>query len=457
MKKKLDKEKLFMTVLIFALCAIFVVLFAYGLSSVLAMEGSYPPNVLTDGLTPPPEDEAAAIDFLNKSVKTAVESKPKLDSADNFDVNTETFEISGSAELKTAMLYAVDAFDEQLDSNFESVSTSFGEEIADKVNIPKISVEDVVDFDCEYEYYSCPSCGENSDVKYENCEKCGGVNEYVLKYHDEYTVTIIVAANENTLGGNFRQRTNEEALALCGDELDSVVNVNNLNINYKELKVVFKVQRLSNKLTYLSYQKNMAVDAAVEFTGKYASVGEVSTTFEIVENKNYSFTWPGIELSSSEMTVEPGGTNNLLATLTCTEPKACVVKWESSDESIVTVDEEGYFDAGKNAGKAKIIASFEFNGETYTDECVITVQYSVESSKINKKNLSLNVGETGQLVTTVSPSKATVQTVKWYSENENIATVDENGVVTAKQAGTVVVYSLTDDGYFKSSCEVTVK
>ncbi len=157
------------------------------------------------------------------------------------------------------------------------------------------------------------------------------------------------------------------------------------------------------------------------------------------------------------MTVEPKDTNNLLATLTCTDPKIPTVTWTSSDESILTVDEEGYFKAGKEAGEATITATFEFNGQTYTDECLVLVRYSVESSKISDNKITLSVGKTETLEIKISPDNATIKTNTWYTEDEAIATVDANGVVTAVSPGVVTVYSLTDDGYYKSSCEVTVK
>ncbi len=457
MKKKIDKEKLFMTVLIVALVGIFVGLFSYGLNSVLAMEGSFPPNILEEGLTPAPETKEAALEFLKTSVDGAISVKPKLDGKRHFDLNTESVTTSGSDELKTMLTYAVNEFDAQLDSNFEPVSTDFGEEIKDKLNIPAITVDDITDFKCEYIYYACPSCGNESDEQYESCDICGGVYPYNLKYRDEYTVTLTVAINDKTLGGNFTKRTHEEALTLCGDTLGSFADVKKLDIAYNELKIVYKVERLTNSLKYLEYSKLMQVDTDVMMLGKYEKVGEINASFEITEYDLYDFTWAGISLSEDEMTVEPKGTNNLLATLTCTDPLIPTVKWESTDESIVTVDSEGYFDAGKKTGEAKIIASFEFNGKTYTDECVIKVNHSVESSKMKDKKIELAVGETKTLEVKVSPDNATTKTVTWYSENEDIATVDENGVVTAVAAGDVIVYSLTDDGYFKSSCEVTVK
>ncbi len=457
MKKKFDREKLFMTILMSSLGVIFVIMFTYGLSSVLAMEGTYPPNVLKESLTPAPTDKAEALDFLNKAVENSIINKPKLDTADNFEVNTDTLETSGSEQLKTAMLYAVNEFDSQLDSNFKSVSTDFGEIITDKINVPEIKTDDIIDFSCDYIYYQCPSCGEENDEALPNCEICGGINPYNMKYRDEYTVTLTLAVNDRTLGGNFNKRTLEEAKALCGDALSGSADIEKLDIAYNKLKIVYRVQRLTDKLTYLDYRKEMTVNADVNFLNKYASLGNANTTFEIYENNSYSFTWPGLSLSAHEMTVEPKTTNNLLATLTCTDPLAPTVTWTSSDESILSVDKEGYFKANKQIGTATITASFEFNGQIYTDECLVNVKYSVESSKMKDKKLTLAVGETKALEVSVSPDNATIKTVKWYSEDEKIATVDENGNVTAKSKGTVTVYSLTDDGYYKSSCEVTVK
>ncbi len=457
MKKKPDREKLLMALVIFAWVGIFCVLFTYGLSCVLAMEGTVSPNILEEGLTPAPADKAQAIDFLNKAISKAIEENPKLDTADNFEADTDTLEISGSDELKSAMLYAVDEFDGQLDGNYESVSTDFGEDISDKLNIPAITADDIVDFTCDYIYYQCPSCGEENEDELPDCELCGGVYPYLKKYHDEYSVTMTVAVNDRTLKGNFNRRNAEEAKALCGDSLNGLADIEKLDIAYEELEIVYRVERLTDKLTYLDYSKKMAVNADVNFLGKYSSLGKVNVSFALEENNSYSFTWAGIELSAHEMTVEPKGTNNLLATLTCTDPKISTVRWSSSDENIVTVDEEGYFKAGKTEGRAIITASFEFNGQTYTDECEVQVKYSVESSKMKDKKIELAVGETKALEVKVSPNNATIKTVTWHTENEKIATVDKNGVVKAVASGTVTVYSLTDDGFYKSSCEVTVK
>ena len=50
----------------------------------------------------------------------------------------------------------------------------------------------------------------------------------------------------------------------------------------------------------------------------------------------------------------------------------------------------------------------------------------------------------------------TVKSVTWYTEDPDIAKVDENGAVTGVAPGKTTVYALSDDGWFRASCEVTV-
>ncbi len=457
MKKQIDKEKLFMTCLVALLCIIFVGLFTYGLNSVLAMEGQFPPNINTQSKTPVPESAEEAVEYLNRVVNTAIEEKPKLETSDSFDVDSDSIETDGSEHLKTTMLYCLDNFDEALEGGFESVTTEFGDDISGALNVPEITANDVKEFTCDYIFYRCTSCGAESDESKSNCEECGSVYEYALRYRDEYTVSLVIDASDKNLDGDFARRTSDEAIALIAEEIDGYFEVESLEIEYTELKIVFKVNRLTDEISSLEYVKTMAADADVNSIEKMSSLGKINLSFTVNENSAFYFTWPKLTLSADEMTLEPKGSDNLLATLTCSDPLQETVTWSSSDESIVTVDEEGYLDAGKNSGEAIITASFEFMGKTYTDECKVYVRVSVESSKLKKDSLKLNVGESAGLEVKITPNDASIKTVKWYSENEKIASVDENGVVTAVSAGEVVVYSLTDDGYYKSSCEVTVE
>ena len=76
---------------------------------------------------------------------------------------------------------------------------------------------------------------------------------------------------------------------------------------------------------------------------------------------------------------------------------------------------------------------------------------------LNKTVLELDVGATEKPVATVIPENATNKKVTWSSSNEVIAIVNEDGTITAKAAGEVVITVKTDDGSHTASCTVKVK
>lgn len=79
-----------------------------------------------------------------------------------------------------------------------------------------------------------------------------------------------------------------------------------------------------------------------------------------------------------------------------------------------------------------------------------------ESVTLNKAELSLYVGHTEQLTATILPENATDKTVKWSSDKAEVASVDENGNVTAIATGATVIRINTTDGNLSAACEVVV-
>jgi hypothetical protein len=81
----------------------------------------------------------------------------------------------------------------------------------------------------------------------------------------------------------------------------------------------------------------------------------------------------------------------------------------------------------------------------------------VTGISLEPKTASLVFGETIQLAATVEPENATFRKVTWTSDDPTIATVDQNGLVTAgTTVGTAYIYATTYDGYYDDLCEVTV-
>ena len=82
---------------------------------------------------------------------------------------------------------------------------------------------------------------------------------------------------------------------------------------------------------------------------------------------------------------------------------------------------------------------------------------AVEGVTLNPTELTVTLGgEPVKLTATVQPEDADNKEVLWASDNEDAATVDENGVVTAVGAGTATITVTTDDGGYTATCVVTV-
>ena len=83
----------------------------------------------------------------------------------------------------------------------------------------------------------------------------------------------------------------------------------------------------------------------------------------------------------------------------------------------------------------------------------------VESIQLNAYDITLKGCSSYQLIATQLPEEAEDCRLIWTSSNEKVATVDENGLVTAAKntKGTAVITVMTEDGLIKAECTVTVK
>ena len=165
----------------------------------------------------------------------------------------------------------------------------------------------------------------------------------------------------------------------------------------------------------------------------------------------------GISLNNSNLSLYTGKTATLTATVTPENATNKAVTWKSSDDTIATVDNNGKVTAVKE-GTATITVTTEDGNKTAT--CAVTVAAAtvpVTGVTLNKTSTSLYVGDTETLTATVEPSDATNRAVTWTSSDSTVATVDQNGLVTALARGTAVITATAADGSGASaSCTVTV-
>ena len=126
----------------------------------------------------------------------------------------------------------------------------------------------------------------------------------------------------------------------------------------------------------------------------------------------------------------------------------------SSDASVVTVDAKGKVKAVA-PGKATITATAS-SGKSA--KCEITVTGAKVRKIVIKGEKQMKVGESQALTVKIKPLNAENQELKWKSSSKKIATVDENGVVTALKKGTVVITAKATDGSkVKATFRIVIK
>lgn len=138
------------------------------------------------------------------------------------------------------------------------------------------------------------------------------------------------------------------------------------------------------------------------------------------------------------------------------------ITWTSSDDKIAHVNTDGVVTA-VNEGKVVITATAQDGNKTASCEIVISKKEDTPSEVISVSGVTLNktletvsVGQKFTLTATVAPDNATEKAVTWSSSDNNIATVDENGLVTVISEGKATVTVTTKDGKKTATCEVNV-
>jgi len=161
-------------------------------------------------------------------------------------------------------------------------------------------------------------------------------------------------------------------------------------------------------------------------------------------------------LDQTTLSLTVGGAGILNATVLPEDASKKDVTWESSNTNVATVSNSGVVSAVA-IGTATITVKTKSGGKTAScNVTVSTTAVSVASVSLNKTSTTLAINGTEQLTCTILPTNATNKGLTWSSSNANIATVSNNGLVTAKAVGTATITVKTTDGNKTASCTVTV-
>lgn len=163
-----------------------------------------------------------------------------------------------------------------------------------------------------------------------------------------------------------------------------------------------------------------------------------------------------VSLDETELKLVPGASYKLSLSLYPEDTTDTVEPvWETNDESVASVDQDGNITAHK-LGTA--VVTVTAGGKTAS--CTVTVEdINVEAVQLSRDKLSLTVGASYTLTAEVLPEGVTQEySVSWKTDDDSVASVDSNGTVTALKAGEAVITCIleTDSGIFSDECEIDV-
>ena len=136
---------------------------------------------------------------------------------------------------------------------------------------------------------------------------------------------------------------------------------------------------------------------------------------------------------TTQLTVDFGAQDGATEEAIAKAAEKLTLVWSSSDEAVATVDETGKVTA-VGAGTAEITVALEDGNISSTCEVKVVVPAEGVTAP-ETLNLEVNGENTAQLDVKATPEDATDVTFTYESSNPEVATVDENGVVTAVANG----------------------
>ena len=214
--------------------------------------------------------------------------------------------------------------------------------------------------------------------------------------------------------------------------------------------VKFRAVHIPRSVTSIS-------STAFSYLSKLTIYGVPGTYAETFANAN-SITFVSEEIHAESLVLDPkeltllkGASAQLSLSIL---PAGCtdVVSWKSSDTAVVTVSDTGLVKAvGTGTATIKVVAGSQ------SASCKITVGQPVTSISLNKTSLTLEALASYQLTATVNPSSAANRSVTWTSSDGSVASVTQDGLVTALKKGTAVITVSAQDGSgVTRTCTVTV-
>lgn len=273
------------------------------------------------------------------------------------------------------------------------------------------------------------------------------ISNYNNEIRDVCEVTILQPVTGISLDKSEVELIEDESLQLIAEVVPS--NASNKNVNWTSSDV--SVAMVSPNGTVYAVKEGQASIMVTTVDGGFVALCKVNVKAKTVLAESLSLSAQTLKLSVSEKV-------QLVATLQPENVTNKSLHWSSTDSSIATVSDNGLV-TGISEGNAQIIVTTT-DGSNIAAICDITVEkkfISIVSLSINPSSLRIVTGAEMAINAIITPGDATNQNLKWYSTNPNVASISNNGVITALQEGNTTIIATTQDGSnLSATCQVEV-
>lgn len=210
-----------------------------------------------------------------------------------------------------------------------------------------------------------------------------------------------------------------------------------------------KLAKAASKLTVEWTSSDESV-ATVDATGMVVAVsaGEADITASVTDSEMSAVCKVTVKVAAKDITVpdsldvklNDGSETTVEATVSPTDATDVKVSYASTDEAVATIDKDGRVQV-LQPGECDIVTTLTQEGKKVVEKKThIKAFYEVEGITLDKTEGILTAGNTVTLNATVLPEEIADETiVTWTSSDEKVATVDENGKVTAIAAGEATI------------------
>ena len=210
-----------------------------------------------------------------------------------------------------------------------------------------------------------------------------------------------------------------------------------------------KVAKAAEKLTIEWTSSDESV-ATVDATGMVVAVsaGEADITASVTDSEMSAVCKVTVKVTAKDITVPENldvklndeNETAVEATVSPADATDVEVSYASTDEAVATVDKDGRVQV-LQPGECDITTTLMQDGEKVTEKTThVKAFYEVESITLDSNEGKLTVGNSHTIKATVAPEEVAAETtIEWSSSNEKVATVDENGKVTAIAAGETTI------------------